>query len=276
MAAALPALPLADGHWMPPLGLGLWRVPDEQAARLVRTAVEAGYRLIDTAAAYGNERGVGEGLRSVDAGPAVFVTSKLQNEDQGYDRSLRAFERSQQRLGLAVIDLYLIHWPMPARGLYVESWRALIRLRAEGRVRSIGVSNFGAAQLQRLIAETGEAPVLNQVELHPWHPQQALRRVHALLGLRTQSWSPLGQGRLLREPVLQRIAAGHGRTAAQVVLRWHLDQGLIAIPKSAHPDRLRENLAVSGFQLTADERAAIDALARADGRLGPEPALVAD
>ncbi|HLO94922.1 MAG TPA: aldo/keto reductase [Burkholderiaceae bacterium] len=271
----MPAVPMGDGRWIPPLGLGLWRVPDAQAARLVRTAVEAGYRLIDTAAAYGNERGVGEGLRSVAAGPAVFVCTKLPNEDQGYDRTLRACERSLQRLGLQAIDLYLIHWPMPARGLYVESWRALIRLRAEGRVRSIGVSNFEAAQLQRLVDETGEAPVLNQVELHPWHPQQALRRAHARLGLRTQCWSPLGQGRLLQEPVLQRIAARHGRTAAQVLLRWHLDQGLIAIPKSAHPDRLRENLDVGGLQLTPGERAAIDALERAGGRIGPEPARVA-
>lgn len=275
MNAVLPTLPLGDGRCMPSLGLGLWRVADEQAAQLVRTAVEAGYRLIDTAAAYGNERGVGEGLRSVEAGSAVFVTTKLQNEDQGYDRTLRAFERSQQRLGLAAIDLYLIHWPMPARGLYVQSWRALIRLRAEGRVRSIGVSNFEAAQLQRLIDETGVAPVLNQVELHPWHPQRALRRVHAWLGLRTQSWSPLGQGRRLQEPVLQRIAARHGRTPAQVVLRWHLDEGLIAIPKSAHPDRLRENLDVGGFHLTPDELAAMASLARADGRIGPAPGQVA-
>ena len=272
MTQAPPALPLGDGTLMPQLGLGLWRTPDGEAAALVRTAIEAGYRLVDTAAAYGNERGVGEGVRSVDAGSTVFVTTKLRNDDQGYERTLRAFDQSLRCLGLPVVDLYLIHWPDPARGLYVDSWRALVRLKAEGRARSIGVSNFGPEHLRRIIGETGEAPVVNQIELHPWFQQRALRTIDARLGVRTQSWSPLGQGRLLRDPTVRQIAARHGRTPAQVVVRWHLDNGLIVIPKSANPDRIRENIGVLDFRLAPDDLAAIARLDRADGRIGPDPA----
>jgi len=268
----LPALPLGDGRLIPQIGLGLWRTPDGEAAELVRTAVEAGYRLVDTAAAYGNERGVGEGLRSAEAGSSVFVTTKLWNDEQGYDSTLRAFEASLRRLGLPAVDLYLIHWPAPARGLYVDSWRALVRLKAEGRARSIGVSNFGPAHLRRIIGETGETPVVNQVELHPWFQQRALRGVGAALGVRTQSWSPLGQGRLLCDPAVLRIAASHGRTPAQVVVRWHLDNGLIVIPKSANPDRIRENIDVFDFRLAPYDLDTIAGLDRADGRIGPDPA----
>lgn len=266
-----PVLPLGDGALMPQLGLGLWRTPDSTAAEVVRVAIEAGYRLVDTAAAYGNERGVGEGVRSAKAQSEVFVTTKLWNDDQGYDRTLRAFDESVRRLGLPAVDLYLIHWPDPARGLYVESWRALIRLKAEGRARSIGVSNFGPGHLRRIIDETGEAPVVNQVELHPWFQQPALRAVNARIGVRTQSWSPLGQGQLLRDPTVRRIAAHHGRTPAQVVIRWHLDSGLIVIPKSANPDRIRENFRALDFHLEADDLAAMAALDRVDGRIGPDP-----
>lgn len=257
---------------MPQIGLGLWRTPDCEAAGLVRTAIEAGYRLVDTAAIYGNERGVGEALRSSEAGSAVFVATKLWNDDHGYDRTLRAFEASLRRLGLPAVDLYLIHWPAPARGLYVDSWRALIRLHAEGRARSIGVSNFGREHLRRIIDETGEIPVVNQVEVHPWFQQRPLRTVNARLGVRTQSWSPLGEGRLLRDPTVLRIAACHGRTPAQVVIRWHLDNGLIVIPKSARPDRIRENISVLDFSLTPQDLAAIAVLDRADGRIGPDAA----
>ena len=271
MTEALPALPLGDGTLMPQLGLGLWRTPDGTAAEVVRTAIEAGYRLVDTAAAYGNERGVGEGVRSARAQSAVFVTTKLWNDDQGYDRTLRAFDESLRRLGLPAVDLYLIHWPDPARGLYVESWRALIRLKAEGRARSIGVSNFGPEHLRRIIDETGEAPVVNQVELHPWFQQRALRAVNARIGVRTQSWSPLGQGQLLHDPTVRRIAAHHGRTPAQVVIRWHLDNGLIVIPKSANPDRIRENFRALDFRLETDDLVAMAALDRVDDRIGPNP-----
>jgi 2,5-diketo-D-gluconate reductase A len=258
---------------MPQLGLGLWRTLDAEAAGVVRTAIAAGYRLVDTATAYGNERGVGEGIRSAEGGSAVFVTTKLWNDDQGHDRTLRAFDNSLRRLGLPAVDLYLIHWPDPARNLYVDSWRALVRLKAEGRARSIGVANFGATHLRRIIGETGETPVVNQVELHPWYQQQALRAVDARLGVRTQSWSPLGQGRLLHDATVLRIARRHGRTAAQVIIRWHLDQGLIVIPKSSNPDRMRENIDVFGFQLAPEDRVAMAGLDRADGRMGPDPAL---
>lgn len=272
MTEAIPALPLGDGTLMPQLGLGLWRTPDGTAADVVRTAIEAGYRLVDTAAAYGNERGVGEGVRSARAQSAVFVTTKLWNDDQGYDRTLRAFDESLRRLGLPAVDLYLIHWPDPARGLYVESWRALIRLKAEGRARSIGVSNFGPEHLRRIIDETGEAPVVNQVELHPWFQQRALRAVNARIGVRTQSWSPLGQGRVLHDSTVRRIAAHHGRTPAQVVIRWHLDNGLIVIPKSANPDRIRENFRALDFRLETDDLVAMAGLDRVDDRIGPTPA----
>lgn len=266
-----PLLPLSDGHLIPQLGLGTWRTPDADAAAVVRTAIETGYRLIDTAAAYGNERGVGEGIRTAPADATVFVTTKLGNDDHGYDRALRAFDASLRRLGLAAVDLYLIHWPMPARGLYIDSWRALVRLRAEGRARSIGVSNFGPDHLRRIVDATGEVPVVNQVEAHPWFQQQALRALHASVGIRTQAWSPLGQGRLLAEPAVRRIAARLGKTPAQVVLRWHLENGLLAIPKSADPGRLRENLDILDFALA---RADLDALAALDctlGRIGPDP-----
>lgn len=271
MSEAPPLLPLGDGALMPQLGLGLWRTPDAMAAATVRMAIEAGYRLFDTAAVYCNERGVGEGLRSAPAGSSVFVTTKLGNDDQGYDRALQACEQSLRRLGLPCIDLYLLHWPDPSRGSYVDSWRAMVRLKAEGRVRSIGVSNFAAAHLQRIIGETGEVPVLNQIELHPWFQQRALREVNARLGVRTQSWSPLGQGRLLRDPTVLRIAARHGRTAAQVVIRWHLDNGLSVIPKSAHPERIRENIGVFDFRLVPRELALMAGLDRVDGRIGPDP-----
>ncbi len=274
MTDGQPLLPLGDGTLMPQLGLGLWRTPAGEAAGLVRTAIEAGYRLVDTAAAYGNERSVGEGVRTADADSAVFVTTKLWNEDQGYDRALCAFDESLQRLGLPAIDLYLIHWPAPSRDLYVETWRALIRLRAEGRARSIGVSNFGPEHLERIIGETGEVPVVNQIELHPRFQQRALRAIHARHGVRTESWSPLGQGRLLRDSAVLRIADRHGKTPAQVVIRWHLENGLIVIPKSANPDRIRENIGVFDFRLTPEDLAAIARLDRLDGRIGSDPATV--
>ncbi|QBY56431.1 aldo/keto reductase [Cupriavidus oxalaticus] len=266
-----PILPLADGTLLPQLGLGLWRTPDEEATGLVRRAIEAGYRLFDTAAAYGNERGVGEGVRAAGAESEVFVTTKLWNEDQGYDRTLRAFDESLRRLGLPAIDLYLIHWPAPSRGLYVESWRALIRLKEEGRARSIGVSNFGPEHLARITRETGEIPVVNQIELHPRFQQLALRAINARLGVRTQSWSPLGQGRLLHDLAVSRIAARYGKTPAQVIIRWHLDNGLIVIPKSANPERIRENIGVFDFRLTPEDQAQIASLDRPDGRIGPDP-----
>jgi 2,5-diketo-D-gluconate reductase A len=267
-----PILPLGDGGLMPQFGLGFWRTPQQDAAEVARTAIDAGYRLIDTAAAYGNERGVGEGLRAAgpDAGP-IFVTTKLSNDQHGYDRTLRAFDESLRRLGLGAVDLYLIHWPAPARELYVESWRALVRLNQERRARSIGVANFEPEHLRRIIGETGVIPAVNQVELHPRFQQRALRAFHARKGIRTQSWSPLGQGGLLRDPTILEIAARLDRTAAQVIIRWHLDNELIVIPKSAHADRIRENLCVFDFRLGPEDLDTIADLDRPDGRIGAHP-----
>ena len=263
---------LADGRSIPQLGLGVGRTPNDTAVSAVRTALEAGYRHIDTAAIYENEAGVGEGIRSSGVPRAeIFVTTKLWNADQGHDAALRAFDRSLERLGLDTVDLYLIHWPAPRLDRYLDSWRALVRLKEEGRARSIGVSNFNAEQIDRLIAETGIAPVLNQVELHPRFQQRALRAAHQMRAVATQSWSPLGQGALLDDPTVQGIAARHGRTPAQVVIRWHLDNGLIVIPKSVTPSRIRENADVFGFTLDPADLAALSALDSPKGRIGPDP-----
>lgn len=264
-----PMITLNDGARMPQLGLGVWQTPPDEAAQVVKTAVEAGYRSVDTASAYRNERGVGEGLKA--AGGDVFLTTKLWNENQGYDETLKAFDASLGRLGRDTLDLYLIHWPSPHRGLYVDSWKALVKLQADGRVKSIGVSNFQPEHLERIIGETGVVPAVNQVELHPRFQQTALREVHARHGIATESWSPLGQGQLLTDPQIAAIAAKHGKTAAQVVIRWHLDSGLIVIPKSVTPARIRENIAVFDFALDDKDLAAITGLDSADGRIGPDP-----
>jgi len=267
-----PELTLNDGRSMPQLGLGVWRTPAEETAEVVATALAAGYRAVDTAAVYGNEAGVGEGIRASGLPrEEVFVTTKLWNESQGYDRALRAFDKSLDRLGLDHVDLYLIHWPCPQQDLFVESWKALVRLREEGRARSIGVSNFRAQDLERIIGETGVTPAVNQIELHPGFSQAALREVHARLGVLTESWSPLGQGKLLDEPVLARLAESHGKTSAQIILRWHVQLGLLVIPKSVNPQRIAQNLDVFDFELDDAEMAAIAALDSGDGRIGPDP-----
>jgi 2,5-diketo-D-gluconate reductase A len=263
-----------DGNTIPQLGLGVFQTPPDLTAAVVKIALASGYRHIDTAAIYVNEVGVGEGLRLSElAREEVFVTTKLWNADQGFDAALKAFDHSVQRLGLDYLDLYLIHWPSPRRDLYVDSWRALARLKEEGRVRSIGVSNFGADHLQRIVDETGVTPVLNQIELHPHFQQRALIETHKALGIATQSWSPLGQGKELADPVIGAIAARHGRTPAQVIIRWHLDSGLIVIPKSVTPKRIAENFDVFGFTLNAEDMNAIAKLDSADGRIGPDPAV---
>lgn len=267
-----PRIVLNDQNRIPQLGLGVWRTPDEQASPAVEAALAAGYRHIDTAAVYENETGVGAGIRAAGLPRRqLFITTKLWNTDQGYDSTLKAFDASLARLGLDDIDLYLIHWPSPARGLYLESWRAMRRLHEEGRVRSIGVSNFAAEHLERLIQDSGVVPVLNQIELHPRFQQRTLRDFHARHGIATQSWSPLGQGTLLDDAVITAIGRKHGRTPAQVIIRWHLDNGLIAIPKSVTPSRIAENFNVFSFRLDADDRSAIAALDTPDGRIGPDP-----
>ncbi|HEY0212499.1 MAG TPA: aldo/keto reductase [Paenirhodobacter sp.] len=267
-----PTVTFNDGKAIPQLGLGVWQTPDDGAVRVVQTALQAGYRHVDTAAIYENEQGVGGGIRAADiARGDLFVTTKVWNADQGYEATLRAADASLARLGLDHVDLYLIHWPSPKQNLYVETWRALIRLRDEGRALSIGVSNFAVPHLDRLISETGVVPALNQIELHPRFQQRALRAAHAERGIATESWSPLGQGTLLADPTIVAIAAKHGRTPAQVIIRWHLDSGLIVIPKSVTPSRIVENFDVFGFALDAQDMTAIAALDIVAGRIGPDP-----
>ncbi|SIO25424.1 aldo/keto reductase [Agromyces cerinus] len=268
---AAPRLPLADGSSIPQLGYGLYKVPAADATGLCLDAIDAGYRHLDTAAFYGNEREVGEAVRASGlARDELFVTSKVWKDDNGYESTLRAFEESMRRFALDRLDLFLIHWPVPSTDRYVDTWRALIRLRNEGRVRSIGVSNFHAHHIERLVAETGETPVVNQVELHPWLPQTALREFDAARGIRTEAWSPLARGRVLGTPLLDELAAKHGRSPAQIVLRWHVQLGNIVIPKASRPERIRENLDVFGFELDADDVAAIASLDSGE-RTGRDP-----
>lgn len=263
---------LNDGVRIPQMGLGTWQLTDAEVTGLVQEAIRLGYRHIDTAAGYENERGVGRGI--VQAGIAredVFVTSKLRNGEHGYDETLRAFDGTMEKLGLDVLDLYLIHWPSPRVGKYVDTWKAFIRLRAEGRIRSIGVSNFNPDHLERIIGETGVTPSINQIELHPYFQRRDMRAVHADNGIAIESWSPLGRGRLMDEAVIVQIAQKHQKTPGQVVIRWHIEQGLIVFPKTATPARLAENFDVFDFALDAGDVAAIDALDRPDGRTGPDP-----
>ncbi len=266
---------LNDGQTMPQLGFGVWQVPPGGTTATVITALEAGFRLIDTAAGYGNEAEVGQALRAgVVARDAVFVTTKLASDDHGFDQPLRAFDKSLGLLGLDAVDLYLVHWPCPGRDRYVETWRALARLKQEGRARSIGVSNFTPEHLQRLFDEVGIVPAVNQIELHPNFQQQTLREFHAQHGIVTQSWSPLGRGRLTDDPTIAAVAAKHKRSWAQVVLRWHLDLGLSVVTRSESPVRIRENYASLDFTLDADDLAALAALDRPEGRVGRDPNLV--
>jgi 2,5-diketo-D-gluconate reductase A len=267
-----PPLELNDGHRIPQLGFGVFQVSPEETRQAVTLALRTGYRLIDTAAAYGNEAEVGEAI-AVSGLPRsdLFVTTKLWNDDQGHANALSAFEHSIERLGDDYVDLYLIHWPAPSRGLYVETWKALCELKADGRARSIGVSNFTIQNLEEIISATDVVPAVNQVELHPRLIQTDLRAFHREHGIVTEAWSPLGRGGdLLEEPVLEEIAARHERTTAQVVLRWHVQLGNVVIPKSVTPSRIEENFQIFDFTLSDDELRAIDGL-DADRRIGPDP-----
>ena len=273
---SIPYLELNDGRQIPQLGFGVFQIPPEETARAVETALRAGYRHIDTAAAYRNEAGVAEGLRRAGiARQDVFVTTKLWNRDHGRDAALSAFERSLERLGFDYVDLYLIHWPIPSRDLYVETWQALSELKADGRARSIGVSNFLVEHLERLIDETAVVPSVNQIELHPQLPQDELRRFDSEHGILTEAWSPLAKGgELLNDPVIEGIAADTGRTPAQVVLRWHIQLGNVVIPKSVTPARIEENLQLFDFELDDDQLEAISDLDQGH-RTGPDPATFA-
>ncbi|MEV6331880.1 aldo/keto reductase [Streptomyces sp. NPDC051909] len=257
---------------MPQLGFGVWQVPDDEAETAVATALEAGYRSIDTAAIYANEAGTGKALAASGLPrEELFVTTKLWNSEQGYDSTLRAFDASLEKLGLDFVDLYLIHWPVPAKDAYVDTYRAFEKILADGRARAIGVSNFLPEHLERLIGETSVVPAVNQIELHPQLQQTASREAHAKHGIATEAWSPLGSGRgLLAVPAIVAIGQKHGRTPAQVVLRWHLQVGNVVIPKSVTPSRIRENIDVFDFELDAEDLAAIAVLDEGR-RLGPNP-----
>ncbi|MQA07964.1 MAG: aldo/keto reductase [Pseudonocardiaceae bacterium] len=266
-----PTIKLADAVEIPQLGFGVYKVPPEQTETSVRTAIEAGYRSIDTATLYRNEREVGAAVRASGVPrEELFITTKLWNDAHGYDEALRAFEWSARELDIGYVDLYLIHWPVPSADRYVDTWRALGKLREEGGVRAIGVSNFEPEHLRRLVNETGVTPSINQVELHPLLQQCELRAVHAELGVVTEAWAPLTRGRVLDDATITGLASKHGKTPGQIVLRWHLDIGNVAIPKSVTPARIAENFDVFDFTLDAEDVEAIGALDR-NGRTGAHP-----
>jgi 2,5-diketo-D-gluconate reductase A len=269
-AADVPNVSLSDGVEIPQLGFGVFQVPPEDTQRAVEDALAAGYRHIDTASAYRNERGVAAGIAAsgVPRGE-VFITTKLWNSQQGFDSTLAGFEKSLEKLDTDHVDLYLIHWPAPMNDLYLDTWRAFERIVEEGGSRSIGVSNFRIEDLERL-GEAGRLPTVNQVELHPLFQQAELRAWHAEHGIATEAWSPLAQGEVLGDDTLVTIAAHQGRTVAQVILRWHIQLGNVVIPKSVTPSRVRENLALFDFELSEDDLAAIARL-DAGHRIGPDP-----
>jgi 2,5-diketo-D-gluconate reductase A len=270
--SGVPARTLADGTAMPALGLGTWPMDDDGAVVAVGDALRAGYRLVDTAANYGNERGVGRAIReSGIAREELFVTTKLPGAQHGHREALAGLDQSLARLGLDHVDLYLIHWPLPTIGRYVETWRAFVELRDQGKARSIGVSNFTPAQIEEVAEATGVVPVVNQVELHPEFSQSELRAWHDAHGIVTESYSPLGPDTdVLDHPGIADVAAAHGRTPAQIVLRWHIQIGAIPIPKSSDPTRLRQNLDVFGFELDREQMAVLDGVNR-DNRTGGDP-----
>ena len=267
----VPEIALNDGNRIPQLGFGVFQVPPADTEEVTQRAFEVGYRHIDTAAAYRNEAEVGQAFRASGLERNdVFITTKCFNDHHGYDEATRALKQSLERLELDHVDLYLIHWPVPAHDRYVETWRAFVDARAAGLVRSIGVSNFQPGHLERIIAETGVTPAVNQIELHPRLQQRGLRHEHAELGIVTEAWSPLAQGAVLDDPTLAEIADAHGKTTGQVVLRWHVQIGNVVFPKSVTPERIEENFAIFDFHLTDAEVEAIDAL-DAGERIGPDP-----
>jgi 2,5-diketo-D-gluconate reductase A len=267
----VPSLPLAPEELIPQLGFGVFQVPAKETERAVAEALSVGYRHIDTAAAYRNEGPVGEAIHASGLPrEEIFVTTKCWNDDHGYEQAKRACRASLERLQLSHLDLYLIHWPVPAHDRYVETWAAFIELQAEGLVRSIGVSNFEAEHLERVISETGVTPAINQVELHPYFQQIGLRREHERLGILTEAWSPLGQGLELEDQAIVAIAQEQGKTPAQTIIRWHLQLGNVVIPKSVTPSRIRENFEVFDFALSDEQMAKIESL-DAGKRIGPDP-----
>ncbi|RUX98536.1 aldo/keto reductase [Mesorhizobium sp. M2A.F.Ca.ET.040.01.1.1] len=269
-------LTLNDGSTIPQIGLGVWQVDPDITAKVVRWGIEAGYRLIDTAEGYRNEEGVGKAIRAAGVPRnELFITSKLRNGAHQRDAALRAFDDTMQKLGIDRIDLFLIHWPVPTQNKYVEAWKTLVELQQAGRIKSVGVSNFNQDHLERIIGETGVTPVVNQIELHPRFQQRDKRDFHKKHNIHIASWSPLGSGRLLSDPTLENLAKKHGKSVAQVIIRWHLQEGLIVIPKSIHEERIAGNFDVFGFELDEDDMQTIRGLDSADGRTGPDPATAA-
>ncbi|GAA2814624.1 aldo/keto reductase [Saccharopolyspora taberi] len=268
----VPNITLNTGAEMPQLGFGVFQVPADEVVEPVLTAIEAGYRSIDTAAVYGNEEGVGKAIAEAPvAREDLFVTTKLWNDRQGYDSTLRAFDESLTKLGLDYVDLYLIHWPSPGQDLFVETWKAFEKLHADGRAKAIGVSNFQIPHLRRLSEETEVVPAVNQIELHPNLPQSNLRAFHSEHGIATEAWSPLGQGKgLLDDATLGSLAEKYGKSPAQIALRWSIQQGNVVIPKSVTPSRVRENIEVFDFELADDDVAEINSL-ETGVRVGPDP-----
>ena len=275
-AAGIPSVTLNNGVEVPQVGLGVFQMPGNDTQACVETAFELGYRHIDTAAAYYNEEGVGAAVRASGLPrEEIFVTTKLRNGDQGYESALRAFENSRQALGLDVVDLYLIHWPVPSRDLYVETWRALEKLLADGEVRAIGVSNFLPEPVDRLVSQSDVVPAVNQVEIHPTFRQPATVERSRAHGIVSEAYSPLGRGADLEAPTVVRIANELGVTPSQVVLRWHLQHGVIMIPKSVDPERMATNIDLFSFSLGEAQISGINALHTPDGRLGTDPAIAA-
>jgi diketogulonate reductase-like aldo/keto reductase len=270
-SSQIPDVRLSDGVEIPQLGFGVFQVPPRETADVVTQAFDAGYRHIDTAAAYRNEAGVGQAFRASGLGrDEVFITTKCFNDDHGYDDARDAFQASLDRLELDFVDLYLIHWPVPSKDLYVETWKAFIGLQKEGLVRSIGVSNFQPDHLDRIIEETGVTPSINQIELHPYLQQPGLSRKHEELGIVTEAWSPLAQGAVLDDATITDIADAHGKTPGQVVIRWHLQKGYVVFPKSATPERIKQNIDVFDFELSDDQMSAVESLDKGE-RIGPDP-----
>jgi 2,5-diketo-D-gluconate reductase A len=268
---SIPTVSLRDGVEIPQLGFGVFQVPPEETQEVVEVALSTGYRHLDTAAAYRNEAAVGAAIAAAGFSPdEVFLTTKLWNSEQGYDSTLRAFEKSLERLRLDRVDLYLIHWPVPTEDRYLDTWRAFERIQEEGRSRSIGVSNFRVEDLERLRLEAERLPTVNQIELHPRLQQAELRAWHADHGVATEAWSPLAQGALLDDETIETIAAHHEKTPAQTILRWHLQLGNVVFPKSVTPERIRENIEIFDFELSEDDMAAIARL-DAGQRIGPDP-----
>jgi len=272
LPGGVPFAPLNDGNAIPQLGFGVWQVPDDEVTKAVAEAIRAGYRHIDTAQGYDNEAGVGRAIREADIDrEQLFITSKIRTKSMGAD-TRKGIEESLEALGLDYLDMFLIHWPIPAHNNYVETWKAFIKARDEGLVRTIGVSNFLPEYLGRIIDETGVAPAINQLETHPYYQQRDVRQFHFQNRIQMESYSPLGGGEVLEDPVIAEIARKYGKTPAQVIIRWHLQEGLVAIPKSTHPERIRDNIDVFGFELDEEDMGRIQGLDKPDGKSLDDPA----